>query len=254
MHKRSANVTLNPRNRAAAALVTLLAGFTVSACSAFFVPNVDDDGVARCNVTEDCEDPKDNRHVAECVYGEGQPENSSKICSATFKEIKCDPGIYSGDHPLSEMYDEVTDNQTKAAYTACSEANLGKRGCAPNAGACDAGLEVIEGVCDDPDALYPSLNPMQVGGVDIAGQDVIDQFCRFYFCDESFVCDTSGAKWICKSCDPSEEFGSGGCGTLYLDGAPSPVYTHPHENGGNCEGKIGVDEVKFGEPPPTPMP
>ncbi len=252
MHTRSAILTLTSRQRAAAALATLLAGFTVSACSAFFVPDQKDDEVARCNTSEDCEPPDDNRHVAACVYGEGQPENSEKVCIAAFDEINCNPQAYGGDHPLVAIHEELVDNQTKAAYGACADANLGKRGCAPNAGACDSGLEVIDGICDDPDALLPAINPSQVGGVDIAGQDALDQFCRYYFCDESFVCDTSGSKWTCKSCENDEAFGAGGCGTLYIQGEPSPVYTHPNDSGGNCEGKIPTDEVEFG-PPPEPL-
>jgi hypothetical protein len=241
MHTRSANVTL-----------TLLAGFSVSACSAFFVPNADDDGVERCNTTEDCTEPEDNRHVAQCVYGEGQPENSEKICSAAFREINCNPMAYGGDHPLVERYDDVTDTETKALYGECSTMdpdNRGLQGCAPNEdGSCDNPEHtVIDGYCDDEDAPFPALNPTQVGGVDIAGQDVLDQFCRFYFCDESFVCDTSGAKWICKPCDPNEAFGSGGCGTIYIEGMPSSVYTDVSES--NCEGNIGIDEVVFGDEP-----
>jgi hypothetical protein len=238
MHTRSAKLS---------SLLILLAGFTVSACSAFFVPDVNDDGVSRCNTTEDCESPEDNRHIAQCVYGEAQPENSEKVCSSAFKQLNCNPQAYGGDHPLVTVYEEVTSNQVKAAYGACADEFRGMQGCAPLNGVCNDGLELIEGVCDDPDALYPALNPSQVGGVDIAGQDVIDQFCRFYFCDDSFVCDTSGTKWLCKPCDPNEEYGTGGCGSLYLDGAPSTIYTDP--TAGNCEGAIGDAGVEFGAVP-----
>jgi hypothetical protein len=238
MHKRSATISL----------LTLLAGFTISACSAFFVPGVDDDGVQRCNTGEDCDPIDDNRHVPQCVYGVDQPENSEKVCSSAFKELNCNPDVYAGNHPLVERYEDVLD--AKAAYGACDDdADKGKQGCGPLNGACNDGLELIDGVCDDPDALYPSYNPSQVGGVDIAGQDVVDQFCRFYYCDESFVCDTSGTKWLCKPCDPNEEYGSGGCGTLYIDGAPSTVYTDP--TAGNCDGQIADGMVEFG-PAPTP--
>lgn len=238
--------------RRLASATLLLAGFTISACTAFFVPNEKSDGVQRCNTTEDCDDPDDNRYIAQCVFGEGQPENSDKVCAADFDEINCNPEAYSGDHPFVEKYEEVTSNQVKLAYGMCSDETLGMKGCAPGMDGCDAGLEVIDGICDDPEALFPAINPSQVGGPDIAGQDALDQFCRFYFCDESFVCDTSGSKWICKECDPGDEFGSGGCGTLYLEGAPSPVYTGLDD--ANCDGKTPTDEVDFGPAPEVPMP
>lgn len=228
---------------------SLLAGFTISACSAFFVPNVDDDGVVRCNTTEDCPDLDDNRHRPQCVFGEGQPESSDKVCSSAFAEINCDPVPYSTipDNDFANTYADATSNQNKVAYTACADENKGKQGCAPLAGVCDAGLEEIDGVCDDPDALYPSINPSKVGGIDIAGQDVQDSFCRYYFCDESFVCDNRGSKPLCKPCDPNAAFGEGGCGTLYIQGAPSPVYTDP--NAGNCNGSIDADDVQVGDAP-----
>jgi hypothetical protein len=241
MHKRSATLSL----------LTLLAGFTISACSAFFVPDEDDDGVARCNTTEDCKDPNDNRHIAQCVYGEGQPENSDKVCSSAFRELTCHPQVQNGEGALEDLYDEVTSNQVKVLYSSCAAENEGKQGCEPGASGCNEGLEVIDGICDDPDALYPAINPSQVGLTDIAGQDVLDQLCRFYFCDESFVCDQTGTKPICRQCDPNEPYGAGGCGTLYIQGAPSPVYTDVAQS--NCSGEIDLADVAFG-PAPEPLP
>lgn len=264
MHTRSAKFIFTPgrravgiftpgRRNAGVSLLILLAGFTVSACSAFFVPDEKGDGVARCNTTDDCDPPADNRHVAQCVFGEGQPENSDKVCSSAFKEQSCHPTAQKGEGLLEELYDDVTSNQVKALYGSCTAENEGKRGCAPGATGCLDGLEEIDGICDDPDALYPALNPSQVGLTDIAGQDVLDQFCRFYFCDESFVCDQSGSKPLCRPCDPNEPYGEGGCGTLYIQGAPSPVYTHIDESGGNCNGEIDLGDVEFG-PAPDPTP
>jgi hypothetical protein len=246
MHKRSATISL----------LTLLAGFTISACSAFFVPGVDDDGVQRCNTSEDCDPIDDNRHVAQCIYGLDQPENSDKVCSSDFKELTCHPEVQNGEGQLEALYEDVTSNQVKGAYGACDTAFEGMRGCAPRPAnnpemlpECDAGLEKIGDLCDDPNALYPAINPSQVGLTEIAGQDVLDQLCRFYFCDQSFVCDRSGSKPICRACDPNEPYGEGGCGTLYLDGSPSPVYTHIDENGGNCNGDIDLADIQFGTAP-----
>lgn len=253
MHTRSAKFNFTPGHRSGGvSLLTLLAGFTISACSAFFVPDENDDKVARCNTTEDCDAPEDNRHVAQCVFGEGQPENSDKVCSSAFKELGCHPQVQNGEGQLEDLYDDVTSNQVKALYGSCSDENEGKRGCAPSPSGCNEGLEVIDGICDDPDALYPAINPSQVGLTDIAGQDVLDQLCRFYYCDESFVCDQSGSKPICRPCEPGQAFGEGGCGTLYIQGEPSPVYTHIDENGGNCNGEIDLGDVEFGTAPTAP--
>jgi hypothetical protein len=235
----------------------LLAGFTISACTAILVPNGGDDGVERCNTAADCTELEDNRHIAQCVSGEGQPDNVDNVCAPAFDEINCHPDAASGGSRFDEIYGEATSNQSKGAYGACIEANKGKQGCAPRADGCDAGLEVVDperNICDDPDALYPSINPSEVGGVEIAGHDVVDQFCRFYFCDDSFVCDPTGSKWICKPCNPAREFGEGGCGTLFIQGERSPVYTDGVETDGNCNGAIDKDDAEFGTAatPPTP--
>lgn len=230
----------------------LLAGFAISACTAFYVPDIDDDGVERCNNGEDCAEIQDNRYTAVCVFGEGQPENSDKICSSDFTEINCNPEAYSENHPLFETYDELTGNPLKGVYGLCSDENTGTVGCQAGAG-CTGGTEANDNnICQDPSLTFPAINPSEVGGVEIAGQDALDQFCRFYFCDESFVCDTSGAKWTCKPCDPDDEFGSGGCGTLYIEGQPSPVYTSL--DNANCSGSTSIEEVAFGPLPDPPTP
>lgn len=235
----------------------LLAGFTISACTAILVPDSGDDGVDRCNTAADCPDLEDNRHISQCVSGEGQAENVDNVCAPSFAEINCHPDAAGGDSRFVEIYEEATSNQSKAAYGACIDENRGKQGCAPGPSGCESGLEVVDAelnICDDPNGLYPSVNPSKVGGVDIAGRDVADQLCRYYFCDESFVCDPSGSKQICKPCDPSAEFGAGGCGTLYIQGAPSPVYTSDVETNGNCSGATKKDDAEFGTAPEPPTP
>ena len=233
---------------------SLFIGFTVSACAAFYVPNEEDDNVQRCNTTEDCDDTGDNRYVAQCVYGEGQPENSSKVCAADFdRKIACGGEDYNGDHPLSIAYADAVAN--KGAYGQCSDENRGKRGCAPkDGGLCNEPLQLnnASGVCDDPDDPIPAVYPPDVGGVEIAGQDAKDQFCRWYFCDETFVCAKSGSREVCLPCsgtDP-EDYGDGACGQLYIQGEPSPIYQDL--DGGNCNnGEMATTEAQFG-PAPTP--
>lgn len=247
------------RFTSALTLFSFAMAFTVSACAAFYVPDEDDDNVQRCNTTEDCDDLGDNRYVAQCVYGEDQPENSSKICAADFDQVECGGEVYNADHPLSVAYAEAVAN--KAAYGQCTDENKGKRGCAPRAlndpmGQCDEGLQLSNeagGICDDPDDPIPAVYPPEVGGVDIAGQDAKDQFCRWYFCDETFVCAKRGSRELCQPCSGTNpaDYGSGACGELYVQGEPSPIYTSLAD--ANCNGKHGSDEADFG-PAPTPAP
>lgn len=243
---------MSTRRRILSAL-SLFVGFTVSACAAFYVPDVDDDGVQRCNTSEDCEKIDDNRYIPQCIYGEGQPENSSKVCAADYAQISCGGEAYNADHPLSEAYADAV--AAKAAYGQCSEENRGKRGCQPNSGVCNDGLEInnATGACDVPNPTIPALYPPSVGGVEIAGQDAKDQFCRWYFCDETFVCARAGTRELCQPCsgtDP-DDYGRGACGQIYIQGEPSPIYTDGVE-GANCNGDLKTDEALFGSAPTTP--
>lgn len=231
----------------------LLAGFTASACTAILVPDSNDDGVERCNNSADCPDTGDNRYVSQCVRADTQSDNSDKVCAPSYGKIECGGMAYGGEHPLAMAYDGAV--AAKGAYGQCDEENRGKRGCPPmDGGVCNSGLEInnLSGTCDDPNDPIPAIYPPDVGGIDIAGQDAKDQFCRWYFCDESFVCAKSGSKELCRPCsgkDP-ENFGDGGCGTLYIQGEPSTLYTSL--DGANCSGNRETTEVEFGPAPVVP--
>lgn len=230
-------------NRHVTFVFSLLASFSGSACSAFFVP---DSVIQGCNTSSDCSAIADNRFIAQCVYGDGQPEGSEKVCVADFREVGCNAADYGGGHPFFEIYSNATSTQNRPAYRSCDPENDGMRGCEPGVAGCAAGLtENIMGVCDEPDAEFPAVSPGDFELDEVAGQDVKDQFCRFYFCDESFVCDTSGSRQLCRRCDPNESFGKGGCGTLYIQGAPSTVYASL--DNANCNGNKDVEDVIFGE-------
>ena len=241
-----------PTRRPLVSALLMIAGFTASACTAILVPSDESGMISSCNTTEDCPESDDNRYKLECVFGEDQPESSSKVCAPAFEEIKCNPEAYGGEHPLVAAHEAAL--AAKAAYGQCtSPDNIGTQGCPAEGGmVCQDGLEPREdGICDEPGAEIPAVYPPDVGGPDIAGQDALDQFCRWYFCDDSFVCDTGANTWTCKRCsgtDP-ERFGEGGCGTLYLDGVQSPIYT-PLDTA-NCDGDKGDSQAEFG---PAPMP
>jgi hypothetical protein len=229
---------------------TLLAGFLASACTAILVPDESDDGVVRCNNTDDCKKISDNRFVSVCDRADGQADNSDKVCVADFEVVNCGGEAYNGDHPLSVAYGEAL--AAKALYGQCTEENRGKRGCQPQmGGVCNEGLAInnASGACDDPNADIPAIYPPSVGGVDIAGQDAKDQFCRWYFCDETFVCARAGSRERCQPCSGTnpDNYGRGACGQLYVQGEPSSLYTPVDD--GNCNGTQPTTEAEFGPAP-----
>lgn len=251
----------SPHARSFARSLLLAFGYSVSflasACTAILVPDASgkDDGVARCNNVDDCpDDLEDNRFRYQCVYGEGQADNSSKVCVADFEEVNCHPDAYANDstHPFPLAYVDATDNLSSSQYIACAMENLGKQGCGFSIDfPCEAGLVATEdGICDDTDESTPkAIAPNKVDDdVEAAGQDVLDQFCGWRMGDEEWVCDTSGAKWVCRDCSSSEAFGKGGCGKLYIQGAISPVYTDLADAN---DGSKDDAEVTFG---PVPEP
>ena len=225
----------------------LFAGFSVSACTAILVPDVGDDNVNRCNVSADCPEIDDNRYEAVCTAGENQPDNSDQICSSAYTEVFCGPQAAEAGSMLEAAYEAADD--AKANYGNCGEDTFGLQGCPPPQTGCVDGLEPnADNICDVPGADIPAINAGDVGLSEIAGQDVADQYCRNYFCDERFVCDRSRTNPTCVVCDGSD-YGEGGCGTLYINGTKSSFYTDV-ESTGNCEGNRDRSEVPFG-PAPT---
>ncbi len=226
-----------------------VAGFTASACTAILVPDENDDGVVRCNNVDDCPAQTDNRNTSVCNYGADQDEKSSKVCYADFDDIDCNPEVYDGAHPFALAYTEATDNASKAQYVACTSENLGKQGCGFNIDfPCAAGLTPnADDICDDSDPATPkAVAPNKLAdGLEPAGLDVADQFCKWRFGDENWVCDTDTS--LCRDCDPGQPFGQGGCGILYLQGVPSSVYTDLAD--ANVDGDKPDDEVTFGPIP-----
>jgi len=102
-----------------------------------------------------------------------------------------------------------------------------------------------EGFCVDPDEGPGNPTISLRGNSEFAGQDVLDQFCRSFFCDDSFVCDSTD--FTCVKCDPEEPFGEGGCGTVVVAGEPSCVYTAAQTES-VCDGPdADTNSPKFGD-------
>jgi hypothetical protein len=196
------------------------------ACTAILAPR---DDVERCGTADDCTATGDNRYISECRF---DPESDldatevDRICVAAYKQISCavPENTVNG---YTMAWDELVENDIER-YTACSM-TFGARGCPPDqtTGQCMGELQRdSRGICDDTDpATPPAFGVTPVHGIStevIFGQDVKDQFCRSFFCDASFVCDTDDD--TCVPCDPEAEFGRGGCGQVYVAGAPSCAY------------------------------
>ncbi len=201
-------------------------------CTFILTPDEDQDGVVRCSNVEDCPEPEDGRFAAECVHGEGQDESTDKVCAPVFAEVKCDPTVLPEEWTLGQLYTEAS--ETNGVYIPCTEENKGKRGCPPVSGVgCNDGLELGDnGVCDEPGASRPAVT----GNMDNRGLDVRDQYCAFYFCDSTFVCDGTGSQAICKPCDSSKDLGQGGCQQIYVQGERSSVYMTQDQISNTCKG------------------
>lgn len=195
----------------------------VGACVAFYPPDEDDDGVQRCETSTDCSGPEyeDTRITGQCV--EAAEDSAPKVCVAAWTQVNC-VGMGSMVNELGTFYDMAANS---SAYVGCDMENLGKPGCASNSGVCDDGQSPISegefaGICPHPESdmgwkAYPPRD-----GVFPAGSDVQDQACRHFFCDRTFVCNTTSR--ICEPCDPDAAPGEGGCVEMYLQGEPSQIY------------------------------
>ncbi len=84
---------------------SLLAAFALSSCTAILVPDEDDDGVLRCDVTSDC--PKIDLEPG-----------ADKVCSADYETIPCGSNAYPGDHPLSQLTAAAAADPSR--YAACA--------------------------------------------------------------------------------------------------------------------------------------
>jgi hypothetical protein len=207
-----------------------------------------DDDVARCETAEDCDQPEDNRYQTLCKFGDKgleedlDPADVDMVCVADYALVSCNPNDFDDTHPVTVLKESLSASEYAAKCEGEQEGNMGCPG--PD---CDDGLSVNEqGFCDDDDPDTPPA--IQSNSGDYLHQDVLDQFCRSFFCDLDFVCDTDGHN--CKPCDPDMPYGNSGCGDLYLAGELSCVYTTAAELKDSCKAPDSDwNDPTFGECP-----
>jgi hypothetical protein len=194
--------------------ITLALAAAVS-CTAILKP---DDQAERCGTPMDCSPTGDNRYVPLCVFDEEATGIDStkveKICVASYKNIACTVDI------TVTVDDLVQDCGGTGGYGPCTTA--GVFGCPPDVTGCLNGLVVnAYGTCDDENAdTPPAIAGSLVNSMNLTSPDILDAFCRGYFCDDEFVC----VMGSCVKCDPELPYGMGGCGEIYRDGVLSSVY------------------------------
>ncbi len=225
------------RSRTASLILTAAALLGGLGCSVILNPR---DDVQRCENTDDCEQPEDQRYESVCLSDPDANIDTTKVeqvCVAEFKTRGCNPMSSAEDSEYRVLFE----SRGFSDYT-CMD-SMGAQGCPPDGDACAAGLEVNGmGVCDVPGASIPAINLASF--TDLDAQDVKDQFCASFFCDDSYVCNTEDDRHVCQPCDPELPFGQGGCGTVYTQGTPSCVYV---------QGDALDDECAEGDPMAAPI-
>ena len=209
--------------------LALAAGLVGTGCALVLDPDRID-GVYRCEWDDDCPVPADPRFELVCRVSEehGSTPDFPKVC-APQPYVSCDPAEYDYYSEFRTRFRDamgVTDRYAEKCMDAVSVA-----GCPPLDGGCAEGLvkSAESGRCDDTDDATPhAISPVP----QVAGQDVLDQYCRSIFCDQAYVCDKED--YLCVPCTLGESLGSGGCGDLYIDGQRSTVYETPEELTAGC--------------------
>jgi hypothetical protein len=236
---------------------TLTATLIGTGCN-FILNPANSDEVIRCKNTTECEQESfffealnTNRVDASCAApasggGDISSSKTNQVCSVVDKvSVSCDPAVFAKG-PFYDAWERAMDNAN--AYAPCAGDQLGTLGCAPTFnGACATGLEVNDfGVCDDGTGL-----PLYAGSTaELFGQDVKDQHCRSYFCDDSFVCNAGTNK--CIRCDSSKDelkdLGKGACADLAIQGQRSTVYQDEDTLKATCQDASDAEMTAFGPP------
>jgi hypothetical protein len=198
-----------------------LLGVLVAGCP----PPWPDSTPQSCEDDSDCEQPEDKRYRTVCA----PDDEGDKVCIADFAVVGCGPEVYEG-APWQDLMDP-------ARYAGQCDAAPGTRSCPPP---CANGLAENEhGVCDDDDSSTPVAGPI------VSGQDVLDQLCRSFFCDDSFVCERGDS--VCVPCDEENIFDQSGCHAIYLGDQLSCVYQTQTELDRDCQAPhSAIALVEFG--------
>jgi signal transduction histidine kinase len=247
-----------PSSRSLIAAVVAAAGLS-SGCNFIFNP-AKSDSVIRCKNATECEDEAifkstiaENRTEAVCrAPDQGGSFVSSKnnlVCSLVDKaSVSCDAEKFAEGTTLRDAYDEAV-AQNLVNDKACPLDKKGTIGCPSLNGNCDSGEENVFGICDDGSGMYPLAQPVvdEAAKLNMLAQDVLDQHCRSYFCDDQFVCNK---KRQCVRCDDSpeaEDLGDGACADIALNGKVSTVYRNDNPDNASCEDKADPDNTAFGD-------
>ena len=230
----------------------LVSLFASAGCN-FILNPAGSDKVIRCKNTTECEkeeffiaELRNERTDAACGAPGGQSgfttSKTNQVCSLVDKaSVSC----ITENLPPGDFFDTVeAANKNIAVYAVCTGDKKGTLGCAPlNNGTCAGGLTVNDfGTCDDGNG-----HPLLEASVDLKLQDVKDQHCRSYFCDESFVCNSKTSK--CVRCDDSlgvEGVGEGACADLAINGARSTVYVSQDKLVEECPDTSKFETTRFG--------
>ncbi len=222
----------------------IIAGSLLCGCSFILDPERIDD-LPRCEFESQCPEHEDRRFVNVCTTT--QPEaDAPKIC-APRPDVSCDPFDYDAISLFASRHRQARADENRYEMH-CGDLG-GVQGCLPGLGECDEGLRPHPrtGRCDDQDDdTLPALAPQP----SVAGQDVLDQFCRSTFCSQDFVCHKGEFK--CVRCELGEAIGRGGCGELYPGGERSSVYTSVDQLEDDCLGDDADEDTVTIGPVETP--
>lgn len=234
------------------ALLVVAAGTTLltSGCNFIFNPAKSDD-VIRCKNATECEQDEvfadvlaTERVDASCKAPASGPggftsAKNNLVCSTVDKaSVSCDAEAFADDTPLRMAWDIAQAN--KSVYN-CAIDKKGTNGCPSLNGSCDSGKAPNAfDVCDDGSGKHPLANPTE-----LIAQDVLDQHCRSYFCDDSFVCKSNK----CVRCDEDDAPGEGGCADYAPLGKISTVYTDVADE---CPPASDADDTIIGAPVVAP--
>jgi two-component system NtrC family sensor kinase len=241
------------------ALVVVAAAGLLSGCNFIFNPANSDD-VIRCKNATECEQDdlfaevlSTKRVDAACKAPQSGSGNftaakNNLVCSVIDKaSVSCDIAAFDATTPVNMAYEEAMEKSTSLYNSPCTD-KLGTLGCPPKAGACDVGEVNDFEVCDDGSGKFPLFAP----NAELFGQDIADQHCRSYFCDDNFVCNRNKQCVRCDDSDDIDDLGDGACAEMAVNGKVSTIYID-----NDCdEGDVSnADKTQFGEvvvPPPAP--